>query len=88
MFMRNRESAFWKRERNIFDAKLRSSVRISHGSEIFGFRCCATQIIITSIPMFAMYRVKVSERIILFVKIVNQQSERKEYFTPSTVPRI
>ena len=55
--------------------KLRSSVGISHGSEIFGFRCCATPIIITSIPVFAMYRLKVSERIILFVKIVNRQSE-------------
>ena len=33
-----------------------SSVRISHGSENFGFRCCATCIIITSMPMFATYR--------------------------------
>ena len=35
------------------------------------FRCCTTPIIMTSIPLFAMYRVK-EEQTILFVKIVNR----------------
>ena len=59
-----------------FDGELRSSVRILHGCENFGFRCCATRIIMTSMPRFAMYRVKV-EQIILFVKITNRYFERK-----------
>ena len=42
-----------------------------------GFRCHAMPISMTSMPMFAMYKVKV-ERIILSVKIVNQYFERKE----------
>ena len=52
-----------------FDGKLRSSVRILHGF-------CATPIIMTSMPKFAMYRVKV-ERIVLFVKIANRYFEKK-----------
>ena len=60
-----------------FDGELLSSVRILHGSENLGFRCCAMPIIImTLMPKFAMYRVKV-EQIILFLKIVNQYFERK-----------
>ena len=43
------------------DDELQSSVRISHGSENFSFCCCVTPIIITSMPMFATYRVKVSK---------------------------
>ena len=39
-------------------------------SENFGFRCCATLIIVTSMPMSAMYRV-LSEQIIMFVEIKN-----------------
>ena len=74
VFMRNRESAFWKKGMP-FDDELRSSVRILHRSENLGF-CCATPIIMTSMPKFATYRVKV-ERIILFVKIANQHFERK-----------
>ena len=50
-----------------FDGELRSSVRILHGSENLGFCCCATPIIMASMPKFATYRGKV-ERIILLVK--------------------
>ena len=45
----------------------------------FGFRYCATPIIITSMPMVATYRVKV-EWIILFAKIMNTYFESKECF--------
>ncbi len=69
MFVRNREGM-------LFDGELRSSVRILHGSENLGFRCCATNIIMTSMPMFATYRVKV-EQIILSMKIANQYFKRK-----------
>ena len=58
-----------------FDSELLSSVRILHGSENLGFRC-ATPIIMTLMPKFAMYRVKV-EQIILFLKIANHYFERK-----------
>ena len=54
---------------------------ISEGSKTFSFRCCAMPIIIiTLMPMFTMYRVKVKQ-IILFGKIVNQYFERKESFS-------
>ena len=47
--MRNCESAFWKK--GMFsDGELRSSVRILQGPENLGFRCCATPIIMTSMP--------------------------------------
>ena len=60
-----------------FDGELQSSVRILHGYENLGFRCCDTPIIImTSVPKFAKYRVKV-EQVILFVKIANRYLERK-----------
>ena len=59
-----------------FDGELRSSVRALHGSENLGFRCCAAPIIMTLMPKFATYRVKV-ERITLFVKIANPYFERK-----------
>ena len=62
-----------------FDGELQSSVRILHRSENLGFRCCATPIInfiMTSMPMFATYRVKV-EQTILFMKIANRCFERK-----------
>ena len=56
VFMRNRESAFWKK--GMFsDGELRSSVRILHRRENLGFCCCATPIIMTSMPKFATYRV-------------------------------
>ena len=42
-----------------FDGELRSSVRILHGSENLGFRCCAAPLIMTSMPKFATYIVKV-----------------------------
>ena len=58
-----------------FDGKLQSFVRILHGRENWGFHC-ATPIIMTSMPKFATYRVKV-ERIILFMKIANRYFERK-----------
>ena len=43
-----------------FGGELRSSVRISHGSETFGFRCRATPIIIiiTSIPKSSIGNLK------------------------------
>ena len=44
VFMRNSESAFWKKGM-FFDYELRSSVRILHRSENLGFRCCATPIL-------------------------------------------
>ena len=66
----------FERKGMFFDFELRSSVRILHGCENLGFRCCATPIIMTLMPKFATYRVEV-ERIVLFVKIVNQYFERK-----------
>ena len=63
-----------------------SSVRISHGSENLDFRCWATPIIITSMPMFAMYRAKVKHSIYL-VKIVNQFFERQQFFLVAPVPK-
>ena len=57
MFMRNCESVFSKKGMFV-DGKLRSSVKIWHGSEVLGFHRCATPIIMTSMPMFATYRVK------------------------------
>ena len=74
--MRNRESAFWKKGR-FFNSQLWSFVRISYRSENFSFRWCARPIIITSMPMFATYRVKV-EQIILFVKVMNWYLEKKK----------
>ena len=59
-----------------FDGELQSSVKILHGSENLGFRYCAKPIIMTLMPKFATYRVKV-EQIILFVKIANRYFERK-----------
>ena len=79
--LRIRESAFWKKGM-FFDGELWSSVGISHGwSENFGFRCRATPIIITSMPMVATCRVYV-EQTILFMKIVNRYFESKECFLP------
>ena len=75
VFMRNGESAFWKKGM-FFDCDLQSSVRILHGCENLGFRCCAMPIIMTSMPKFATYRVKV-EQIILCMKIANRYFERK-----------
>ena len=68
LFMRNRKSAFVH-----FSAASSepSSVRISHGRGNFDFRCWATRIIITSMPMSATYRAMV-EHSILFVNIVNR----------------
>ena len=48
VFMRNRESAFWKKGM-FFDGELQSSVRILHGCKNLSFRC-ATPIIMTSMP--------------------------------------
>ena len=57
LFMRNHESAFWKKGM-FFDGELRSSVRILPWSKnLPGFHCCATPIIMTSMPKFAKYRV-------------------------------
>ena len=44
-----------------------------------GFRCCAMPMIITSMPMVAMDRIKV-KRIILFAKIVNRHLKAKNVF--------
>ena len=63
-------------ESMFFDGELRSSLGILHRSKNLGFLCCAMPIIMTSMPKFAMYRVKV-ERIILFTKIANRYFERK-----------
>ena len=41
-----------------------------------GFRCCATPIIMTLMPMFATYGVK-EEQMISFMKIANRYFERK-----------
>ena len=78
LFIRNRESAFWKKGM-CFDSELWSSVRISHWSKNFGFHCCAAPIIITSMPVVATCRVYV-EWIILFVKIVNRYFKAKNLF--------
>ena len=65
-----------------FNGELRSSVGNLHGSENLGFRCCATPIIMTSTPKFAMYRVtRKVEQIILFVKITNRYFEKKLCFS-------
>jgi len=85
VFMRNYESAFWKKGM-FFGGELRSYVRISPGSENFGFHCWAMPIIIISMPMFATYRVKV-EQIILLVKIMNRYFEGKECFSAAPVPK-
>ena len=50
------------------------------------FRCCAMPIIIASMPMVAMDRIKV-KRIILFAKIVTQYFESKECFWAALVPK-
>ena len=79
VFMRNNcESAFWKKGM-FFGGKLQSSVRNSHRSENFDVRYWATPIIITLMPMFATYRVKV-ERIILFVKLWSGILKEKHVF--------
>ena len=70
---------FERKEQMFFDGELWSSVRISHWSKNFSFCCCATPIIITSMPMVATCRVYV-EQTILFVKIVNRYFESKECF--------
>ena len=44
-----------------FDGELLSSVRILHGSENLGFRCCATPINMILMPKFAMYSVNWNE---------------------------
>ena len=41
-----------------FDGEFQSSGRISHRSENFGFHCCVTPIIITSMFMLAMYGIE------------------------------
>ena len=79
VFMR-KSWIYFERKLMFFNGELRSSVRILHGSENLGFRCCATPIIMTSTPKFATYRVKV-EQIILFVKITNRYFERKQCFS-------
>ena len=61
------------RERNVFRCG------VVKFCEFFCFRYCAPPIIITSMPMVAMYRVK-AEPIIFFVKIVNRYFESKECF--------
>ena len=79
MFMRNCESAFSKKG-TFFNGELQSSVRSLNGSEILGFSVlCHMPIIMTSMPLFATYRVE-KEQIILFMKIVNWSFERKECF--------
>ena len=75
VFMRNRKLAIWKRGIS-FGGELQSSVRVSHRSKNFGVPYWATPIIITLMPMFATYRVKV-EQIILFMKIVHRYFERQ-----------
>ena len=50
------------------------------------FRCCAMPIIIASMPMVAMDRIKV-KLIILFAKIVTQYFESKECFWAALVPK-
>ena len=67
-----------------FDSELRSSVRILHGSENLGFRCRATPISMTLMPMFATYRVQM-EQFFLFVKIANRYFEKKECFDSGSV---
>ena len=64
-----------------------SSVRNSHGSESFGFRCCATPIIKTSMPQALCLQHIVSKRIILFMKIVSWSFQRKECFLVVPVPK-
>ena len=71
VFMRIHEMAFWKK--GMFcDGESQSFVRILQSSENFSFCCCVMPIIITSMPIAIGYGVQVSERIILFVDIMNQ----------------
>ena len=65
MFMRDHESAFWKKGM-FFYGELQSSVRISHGSKILGFHCNARPIIVTLMLMFATSRVKWNELLFLW----------------------
>ena len=60
-----------------FDGELGSSVRILHGNENLGFCCCATPIIMASMPKFAMYRGKVERIILIIVRIANRYFEGK-----------
>ena len=60
------------KERNVFQRQVAKFCENFSRKRKFRFLLLSdTYIIITSMPMFAMYRVKV-ERIIWFVKIVNQ----------------
>ena len=66
VFIRNRESAFLKKG-VFFDGELQSSVRISQRSsrsENFCFHCCATPKIITSMPLYETYWVKVDSKLV------------------------
>ena len=84
VFVRNLDLSFWKKG-TFFGGKLWSPVRISQESKNFGFRCWAMPIIITSMAMFATYRVKV-EQIIFWMKVVNRYFERNEWFLVAPVP--
>ena len=61
-------------------------MRNSHGSGDFGFRCCETPIIKTSMPKALCLQRIVSERIIFFMKIVNRSFQRKECCSAAPVP--
>ena len=69
VFVRNRESAFSKKGM-FFDGELRRSENFARKRKL-GFRYCATPIIMTLMPMFATYGVKV-EQMILFMKIMKE----------------
>ena len=74
------ENKVWKKGM-CFNGELWSSVRISHWSKNFGLHCCATPIIIISMPVVATCTCRVYvERIILFVKVVNQYFRAKNVF--------
>ena len=57
MFMRDHESAFWKKGM-FFDGEVQSSVTLSHGGKNLGFHCNPTPIIMKLMPVFATYGVK------------------------------
>ena len=71
-----------------FGGELRSSVRVSHGSENFDFRCCEMPIIVTSMHVFATSNATKMEHSILFVKIVNRYFERQQFFFGGTCSEV
>ena len=64
------------KERDVFRRRVATFCENFARRRKLGFRCCATPIIMTLMPMFATYGVKV-EQMSLFMKIANRYFERK-----------